>query len=90
MTERCIECNESVEWGSGNYVNRVPADNGIKSGFKCADCCGIDCERCGEMIGLDEDITPDRCGLEDFDDGAHFIHYECMTAHEKQLMEDYE
>ena len=26
MSENCYECGHSVEWGSGRYVNRVPAD----------------------------------------------------------------
>ena len=26
MSDNCYECGHSVEWGSGRYVNRVPAD----------------------------------------------------------------
>ena len=26
MAETCYECGDSVAWGSGWYVNRVPAD----------------------------------------------------------------
>ena len=25
--ETCIECKKSVKWGTGLYVNRLPADN---------------------------------------------------------------
>ena len=36
--EHCIYCNQSVAWGSGLYVNRIPADDGEKTGFMCAVC----------------------------------------------------
>ena len=26
MSDNCYECGHSVEWGSGRYVIRVPAD----------------------------------------------------------------
>lgn len=52
MGERCIECCRSVEPGSGLFVNRVPADDGVVSGFLCADCQLEVCDRCGEP-GLD-------------------------------------
>jgi len=26
--EQCIYCDQSVAWGSGLYVNRIPADDG--------------------------------------------------------------
>ena len=36
--EQCIYCDESVAWGSGLYVNRIPADDGEKTGFMCGVC----------------------------------------------------
>lgn len=87
--EHCIDCGESVAWGSGNYVNRTPADDGEKTGWRCAECMGIECQRCGEIIGMDEDVTPDSCGLDEFSDGAHFVHPECLTPEEEQLMEEH-
>ena len=34
MIEICISCVESVEWGSGRFVNRVPTDDG----WLCEEC----------------------------------------------------
>ena len=71
---RCVYCGEDTSFGSGKYVNRVPADadcyietaDGIvifkqgeyRSGFACAECMAHDCCRCGKPIDLDEDVTP--------------------------------
>lgn len=46
--ELCIECGESTAFGTGNFVNRVPADNGELIGFLCPDCLAIECDQCGE------------------------------------------
>ena len=32
--EVCVECGCSVKWGSGNFINRIPADDGWLCG-KC-------------------------------------------------------
>ena len=37
--EHCIYCNQSVAWGSGLYVNRIPADDGEKTGFAWSAMC---------------------------------------------------
>lgn len=36
--EQCIYCDQSVALGSGLYVNRIPADDGERIGFMCAEC----------------------------------------------------
>ena len=47
MTENCYECGYSVAWGSGRFVNRIPADmpegqeewSADPAGeWKCAEC----------------------------------------------------
>ena len=86
--EHCIDCGESVAWGSGNYVNRTPADDGTLAGWKCAGCMGIECDRCGEMIALDEDITPSMCGLTEFEGGSHFLHGQCLNPDELKRLEE--
>ena len=43
MTETCDDCGDSTAWGSGKFVNRVPAD----VGWLCADCQAIECDECG-------------------------------------------
>ena len=52
--DRCNDCGDSVAWGSGKFVNRLPADDG----WICAECMdGVyDCDRCMKPIGFDEDI----------------------------------
>jgi hypothetical protein len=45
--ELCIECGGNTAFGSGHFVNRVPADNGELIGFLCSDCLAIDCDQCG-------------------------------------------
>lgn len=44
----CIECWEDTSFGSGKYVNRIPADNGVRDGYLCAECQCIECDECGE------------------------------------------
>ena len=44
MTDTCDDCGDSTAWGSGKFVNRVPAD----VGWLCADCQAIECDECGE------------------------------------------
>ena len=44
----CIECWEDTSFGSGRFVNRIPADNGVRDGYMCAECQSIKCDRCGE------------------------------------------
>lgn len=43
VLETCNECGCSVAFGSGNYVNRVPADDG----WLCPECLAIECDECG-------------------------------------------
>ena len=34
----CIECRQDTSFGSGRFVNRIPADNGEEDGYMCAEC----------------------------------------------------
>jgi len=34
----CIDCMQSTAWGSGRFINRIPADNGERNGFLCYEC----------------------------------------------------
>ena len=62
--EHCVECSQSVAWGSGRYVNRIPADNGTH-GYVCAECLSEECETCGEITsewtGRNNRIQCDEC-----------------------------
>ena len=97
----CVYCDHSTEFGSGRFVNRIPADtyheldNGkeeYREGYACADCMAMDCDRCGKSIDMDEDITPyDVFGDHgDFSDNAYRVHEECLTPKEKKLWEQFE
>ena len=95
--ETCIECKKSVKWGTGLYVNRLPADNDKYIGYLCAECNFHECDRCNEKIYCDEDFTPydvyrpdevhSSVEVAEFDDGAYRVHYECLTDEEKEIME---
>ena len=54
VVDPCIECGLSTAFGSGRFVNRLPADGG----WWCIECIGavFDCDRCGEAIPFDEDV----------------------------------
>lgn len=47
--EKCIECLRSTEFGSGLFVNRIPADNGIYIGYMCPECWAMECDHCGQL-----------------------------------------
>ena len=105
---RCVHCGEDTSFGSGRFVNRVPADSDCEAlnkdgkiifeageyrdGYSCAKCMAMECDRCGEMIPFDEDITcydlqktswTTYDGLKDeFEDGSSRVHEHCLTAEE--------
>ena len=95
----CVECLQSTAFGTGRFVNRIPADRdvyneegeiiGNREGWLCAECNFFECDRCDEKIYCDEDITAwDVYGKDrDFSDGAYRVHYECLTDKEKEIME---
>jgi hypothetical protein len=94
---RCVECNEDTSFGSGRFVNRIPASVDTTCGDKeyeiegylCPECNQLECDRCDNLIGVDEDITPWSLGLEEdeFEDGAYRVHSECLTSKEKMIGE---
>ena len=66
MSATCQDCGDSVAWGSGKFVNRIPADDWL-----CAECASLECDRCGGRIPLDEDIA--------IDDGTTRVCDGCLT-----------
>ena len=52
--EVCIDCHRSVAWGSGWFVNRIPAWGNEETGWMCAECQHdpdtdeCDCDSCAE------------------------------------------
>ena len=89
--DKCIECMRSTVFGSGLFVNRLPADNDKYIGYLCPECNFYDCDRCSEKIYVDDDCTPYDVYLDhepsEFKDGAYRVHYDCLTKEEKSIME---
>ena len=69
---KCIYCFEDTSFGSGRFVNRIPADDGEHDGYACPECMEMECARCDRMIGLDCDVA--------WDDQK--LHLECLTKEE--------
>ena len=90
--DKCVECLRSTSFGTGLFVNRIPADNDNYIGWLCPECNFHECDRCNEKIYCDEDVTPHCVYLDhettEFSDGAYRVHYDCLTEKEKQLMEE--
>ena len=90
--DKCVECLRPTSFGSGLFVNRIPADNDNYIGWLCPECNFWECDRCNEKIYCDEDCTPydvyDSLEPTGFSDGAYRVHYDCLTEKEKQLMEE--
>ena len=93
----CVFCGEDTSFGSGNYVNRIGADTydedtkEYRDGYGCPSCMALDCDRCDEKIGIDEDYSP-HCVYGDddpgkFSDGSYRVCHDCLTEGEKQILE---
>jgi hypothetical protein len=48
--DHCIICGCNTHCGSGNFVNRIPADDGEKEGYMCAGCQCRECDRCKKQV----------------------------------------
>ncbi len=82
--QRCVHCGEDTSFGSGRFVNRIPADaeyeatnkngkiifaeNEYRVGYACYECGGYSCCRCDKQIYLDEDVRADQVYGEEFDE----------------------
>ena len=69
---KCVYCLEDTSFGSGRFVNRIPACTDEYDGYACPECMEMECDRCDRPIGLDCDIhwKDER------------IHEECLTPEE--------
>ena len=46
MSQDCVECKRSTTFGSGLFVNRIPADdNEGNVGYMCPECQMIECDK---------------------------------------------
>ena len=44
----CIECHQDTSFGSGLFVNRIPAEHGTQDGYLCHQCQLVECDKCGQ------------------------------------------
>lgn len=78
--EICLICRQSVAFGSGKFVNRIPAcgnyneaDESLEEdGYFCGDCGGYECTECGLQIYIDCEI---RVEYEDENGDYHYGNY---------------
>jgi len=47
--QNCVECQKDTSFGSGLFVNRIPAENDKYSGYMCVDCQSEECDQCKEL-----------------------------------------
>ena len=63
----CVDCLQSTAFGTGRFVNRIPADRdvedekgnylGRRDGWLCPECNFTECDRCDKKIYCGEDFT---------------------------------
>ena len=84
MKDLCVYCNKSTAFGSGLFVNRLPVFEDEIEGYGCAECMQLECDRCEDLIPLDEDYVLDECSPLD---GAYRVHEHCLHDKEKAFFE---
>ena len=42
----CIGCHKDTRFGSGRFVNRIPAENDEYEGYLCEECQSDNCDEC--------------------------------------------
>ena len=75
----CTHCHRDTSFGSGLFVNRIPSSTETEDGYMCPDCQMYECDRCDELIGVDDDFW-----LEETYERSH---YECLTQQEKDNLQ---
>lgn len=78
MNDNCRSCGHDTSFGSGRFVNRVPADDG----FICAECCQYECDVCDELIPFDEDIWVEHPTQ------PYRAHEHCVDLHDWRYVND--
>jgi formylmethanofuran dehydrogenase subunit E len=73
IRQNCIECREDTKFGSGRFVNRIPAENDKYNGYLCVDCQSEECDECNEM-------TFEYA----FDDNDSFLCWDCYETKVKK------
>jgi hypothetical protein len=79
----CIECHEDTKFGSGRFVNRIPADNEKYSGYLCVDCQSENCDECNTLtheyfLDDDSDVLCEDCYVNKVKMGLTSDHYDIL------------
>lgn len=69
----CIECFEDTKFGSGKFVNRIPAENDEYNGYLCVECQSEECDECDELTHEYE-----------FDDNGNYLCWDCYERKVKK------
>jgi hypothetical protein len=56
--DKCVYCGVDTSYGSGNFVNRIPAGTETEEGYMCPNCQMVECDECG-MDTLDYEMKPE-------------------------------
>lgn len=102
----CVECGEDTSFGSGRFVNRISADRDIDedspfnnlikdgysrvNGYLCAECTSEECDRCKNLVSLDEQVGEWYFEFETgqgFYDDSWIVCWDCLTEVEKKKLE---
>jgi hypothetical protein len=81
VIDPCLDCGLSTAFGSGRFVDRIPADREdyetgeYRDGFLCAMCAGYECDKCGEQIYIDTETR-----AEDARGFVSVFHAECSAV----------
>tara|TARA_R100001510_G_scaffold56568_1_gene62399 strand:- start:1557 stop:1961 length:405 start_codon:yes stop_codon:yes gene_type:complete len=82
----CLWCREDTSFGTGKFVNRIPAsrqdsiDDEYETGYQCADCQAEECSVCKQSV-IDYSFT-ENCDVvcdECMNDKMVFLHQEDMV-----------
>lgn len=63
---KCVNCLEDTSFGSGKFVNRIPAENEKYEGYQCYECQSIECDGCNQPsldynVDLNGNFYCDNC-----------------------------
>ena len=68
----CTQCRKDTSFGSGRFVDRIPAGNDEFEGYLCTECRLMTCEMCNEEVidygGYNGMIVCDDCNPEEDED----------------------
>jgi hypothetical protein len=58
----CLWCREDTSFGSGKFVNRIPAGTEEEEGYQCAECQTPElCEDCGKVPPMSLEMRCEPC-----------------------------